>query len=67
MGEAGLNTRDRQGLVHAVRERPDDLKMGSTMCRLFFTWPIYTSGFDRAAKWEGTEAMVTCLSCIGCR
>jgi hypothetical protein len=60
-----MNTRDKQGLVHRIRERPDDMKMGRTVCFRFFTLPLY-SKFERESRWDGTEDMVTCLACIVC-
>ena len=58
-----LNAEDHGGLIHAVRIDPSELTLGVTRCRRFFTFPLFCH-FKREVRWEGTEAMVTCLMCI---
>jgi len=58
-----LNTYDRAGVVHSVKDKPNNERLGRTHCELTFSWPIY--GALSATRWTGTHDHVTCLSCIG--
>lgn len=58
-----LNALDRQGVVHVVHTYPDNIKMGFTVCRYQFTFPMY-SEYWAINRWTGTHDHVTCLTCL---